>query len=138
MFYHTAFTHRVDWEPEYDAEAEQAMTEIVELWMAGNEWKHDDTTSPGELTFYNNDMELAVTAEGFRQNRFTMRDSSRSIEDDRDVILKDLEAKDYFETYCDWAVVRWHVCDHDESNRSGCGSWQTIHSHGDVPDEVPQ
>jgi len=29
MFYHTAFTHRVDWEPEYDAEAEQAMSENV-------------------------------------------------------------------------------------------------------------
>jgi len=29
MYYHTAFTHRVDWEPEYDAEAEQAMSEIV-------------------------------------------------------------------------------------------------------------
>jgi hypothetical protein len=29
MYYHTAFTHRVDWEPEYEAEAEQAMSEIV-------------------------------------------------------------------------------------------------------------
>jgi len=29
MYYHTAFTHRVDWEPEYDAEAEKAMSEIV-------------------------------------------------------------------------------------------------------------
>jgi len=29
MFYHTAFSHRVDWVPEYDAEAEQAMSEIV-------------------------------------------------------------------------------------------------------------
>jgi len=29
MYYHTHFTHRVDWEPEYDAEAEQAMSEIV-------------------------------------------------------------------------------------------------------------
>ena len=29
MYYHTAFTHRVDWNPEYDAEAEQAMAEIV-------------------------------------------------------------------------------------------------------------
>jgi hypothetical protein len=30
MYYHTAFTHRVDWVPEYDAEAEQAMSEIVD------------------------------------------------------------------------------------------------------------
>jgi len=29
MFYHTAFTHRVDWSPQYEAEAEQAMSEIV-------------------------------------------------------------------------------------------------------------
>jgi len=29
MFYHTAFTHRVDWEPEYDTEAAEAMSEIV-------------------------------------------------------------------------------------------------------------
>jgi len=29
MFYHTAFTHRVDWQPDYDAEAEQAMSENV-------------------------------------------------------------------------------------------------------------
>jgi len=29
MYYHTAFTHRVDWEPDYDAEAEEAMSEIV-------------------------------------------------------------------------------------------------------------
>jgi hypothetical protein len=29
MYYHTAFTHRVDWEPEYEAEAAEAMLEIV-------------------------------------------------------------------------------------------------------------
>jgi len=29
MLYHTAFTHRVDWEPEYDTEAAEAMSEIV-------------------------------------------------------------------------------------------------------------
>jgi hypothetical protein len=29
MYYHTTFTHRVDWEPDYDAEAEEAMSEIV-------------------------------------------------------------------------------------------------------------
>jgi len=29
MFYHTAFTHRVDWDPEYDTEAAEAMSEIV-------------------------------------------------------------------------------------------------------------
>jgi len=29
MFYHTRFTHRVDWNPEYEPEAEQAMSEIV-------------------------------------------------------------------------------------------------------------
>jgi len=29
MYYHTGFTHRVDWNPQYEAEAEQAMSEIV-------------------------------------------------------------------------------------------------------------
>jgi len=29
MFYHTAFTHRVDWNPEHDTEAAEAMSEIV-------------------------------------------------------------------------------------------------------------
>jgi len=29
MYYHEDMTHRVDWEPEYEAEAEQAMSEIV-------------------------------------------------------------------------------------------------------------
>lgn len=29
MYYHTAFTHRVDWEPEYEAEAAEAMSAIV-------------------------------------------------------------------------------------------------------------
>jgi len=29
MFYHTAFTHRVDWEPDYETEAAEAMSEIV-------------------------------------------------------------------------------------------------------------
>jgi hypothetical protein len=29
MFYHTAFTHRVDWNPEHEAEAEEAMSDHV-------------------------------------------------------------------------------------------------------------
>lgn len=29
MYYHTYYSHRVDWNPEYDAEAAQAMSEIV-------------------------------------------------------------------------------------------------------------
>jgi hypothetical protein len=29
MYYHTAFTHRVDWNPEHEPEAEEAMSEIV-------------------------------------------------------------------------------------------------------------
>jgi len=29
MYYHTAFTHRVDWNPQYEAEAAEAMSEIV-------------------------------------------------------------------------------------------------------------
>jgi len=30
MYYHTAFTHRVDWEPDYETEAAEAMSEIVD------------------------------------------------------------------------------------------------------------
>jgi len=29
MYYHEHYSHRVDWEPEYDAEAAEAMSEIV-------------------------------------------------------------------------------------------------------------
>jgi len=29
MYYHEDMTHRVDWAPEYEAEAEEAMSEIV-------------------------------------------------------------------------------------------------------------
>jgi len=35
MYYHEAMTHRVDWEPDHEAEAEQAMREVVERF---DEW----------------------------------------------------------------------------------------------------
>jgi len=30
MYYHEDMTHRVNWEPEYDAEAEQAMADVLD------------------------------------------------------------------------------------------------------------
>lgn len=42
----------------------------------------------------------------------------------------------YLRNYCDWAVVRAHICDHDESDKKGCGDWFELHRHGDIPSEV--
>lgn len=48
----------------------------------------------------------------------------------------------YLASYCDWWVVRSHVCDHDQSEKKGCGGWYTIDKSdnysgfSDVPSEV--
>lgn len=50
----------------------------------------------------------------------------------------------YLASYCDWWIVRAHVCDHDQNERRGCGSWFVVDSSNnysgqtDVPAEVPQ
>jgi len=42
----------------------------------------------------------------------------------------------YMESYCDWGIVRAHICDHNESEKKGCGSWFELYRFGNVPDEV--
>lgn len=44
----------------------------------------------------------------------------------------------YISSYCDWAIVAYHVCDHDEENSSHC-YWNepTYHpNEGSIPTDV--
>lgn len=61
--------------------------------------------------------------------RFSWGDNSKS------VLLDNLKA--YIDSYSDWAVIGYHVCDHDKegSERGGC-SWDDIIRQGNVPAEV--
>jgi len=47
MWYHTEFTHRVDWAYEHEAEAEQAMREVVDRFdgWEGTPYKLDLETA---------------------------------------------------------------------------------------------
>jgi hypothetical protein len=47
-------------------------------------------------------------------------------------------ATGFLNAYTDWAVVRAHVCSHNEpqDQRRGCGDWYIIHTHGDIPEEI--
>lgn len=36
----------------------------------------------------------------------------------------------------EWYEVRYHECDHDQADRSGCPSWSTERSNGTIPDDV--
>lgn len=35
-----------------------------------------------------------------------------------------------------WYRIKYHECDHDEENPSGCGGWQTEKEGGTVPSDV--
>lgn len=54
--------------------------------------------------------------------------------EDKSIILDQLDQ--YAAAYCDWHRLGYHVCDHDESDRSGC-SWDEIRENGTVPSNIP-
>jgi hypothetical protein len=41
----------------------------------------------------------------------------------------------YLGPYCDWGIVGYHICDHDEADRDGC-SWESVTEHGIIPEGV--
>mgnify|MGYP000182063460 CR=1 FL=1 len=49
-------------------------------------------------------------------------------------IIKD-QLWGYLTAYCDWGVLRYHVCDHDSENPTPC-EWEETNTHGAVPDGV--
>jgi hypothetical protein len=53
--------------------------------------------------------------------------------EDRAIIEDQLNG--YLGPYCDWGIVGYHVCDHDQDDRDGC-SWGSVTEHGAVPEEV--
>lgn len=54
--------------------------------------------------------------------------------DDKTSILDSIESDVVIDAK--WYEVRYHECDHDESNGNGCGDWVTERTKGTVPDDV--
>jgi hypothetical protein len=49
-------------------------------------------------------------------------------------IIKD-QLSGYMSAYCDWSILGYHVCTHDESTPQPCG-WDDVVRDGAVPAEV--
>jgi len=87
-----------------------------------------------------------VGASGFQQNRFMfegVKSEDRTSERDAKYIVSNLTGiTGYLASYCDWWMIRWHQCFHDEGK--GCSNWKVLDSsdsyseYENVPDEVPQ
>lgn len=54
--------------------------------------------------------------------------------EDKSIILDQLDG--YVSAYCDWSRLGYHVCDHDEDDRTGC-QWEEIRENGSVSSDVP-
>jgi hypothetical protein len=53
--------------------------------------------------------------------------------EDKSIIMDQLWG--YLTAYCDWALLGYHVCTHDEDNPQPC-EWGTVKTNGSVPGGV--
>lgn len=105
-------------------------------------WAEEELSDPSDQSI--EDMETGdtiVEAEGFRNNRFEIEDDSLDDPTDEASVLLDRLAGEtgYLNSYADWWIIFYHLCDHDEENRGGC-SWTTYDSSDNYSDaeNVPE
>lgn len=109
-------------------------------WTA---WTEEEVTDPKLQTFQDLKTGETVECHGFTSNRFEFEGGFGSPQEDAEYIMSQLMGEvGYLASYCDWWIVRWHQCFHDEGG--GCGDWIVIDSSNnysgqtDVPSEVSQ
>ena len=123
------------------------MDNYIGSWLTSwTAWTEEELDNPGSMQFSNIDGDNTVDASGFQQNRFLfegVESENRSPERDAKYIVSNLTGiTGYLASYCDWWVIRWHQCFHDENK--GCTSWKVLDSSDsysefqNVPSEVPQ
>jgi len=121
-----------------------SMDSFLSSWLTSwSAWEPEAHDEPQPLQFTNIETGNTVDAAGFQQNRFQWDDTGREPKADAEYIVSQLIGQTgYCASYCDWWIVRWHQCYHDENK--GCESWIVIDSSNnysgqtDVPSEVPQ
>ena len=123
------------------------MDNYIESWLTSwTAWTEEEVDNPSSMQFSNIGGDNTVDASGFQQNRFEFEgvgDGTRTVQEDAEYIVSNLIGQvGYLASYCDWWIVRWHQCYHDEDK--GCESWEVLDSSAnysgqtDVPSEVPQ
>jgi len=121
-----------------------SMDSYLSSWLTSwSAWEPEPHSEPSPMQFSNIETGETVDAAGFRQNRFQWDDTGREPQADAEYIVSQLTGQvGYLASYCDWWIVRWHQCYHEEDK--GCDSWVVIDSsnnysgQSDVPSEVPQ
>lgn len=121
-----------------------SMDDYLSTWLTNwSAWEPEPHSEPGPLQFSSIETGDTVDASGFQQNRFQWDDTGREPQADAEYIVSIITGETgYLASYCDWWIVRWHQCRHDEDK--GCDSYVVIDSSNnysgqtDVPSEVPQ
>lgn len=122
------------------SEMDNSLSDEVDSWTV---WNTNNQIVP-DTDYFKDSNGNIVEVSGFRTNRFELRDSSKSIQNDAESIVSNLTGSTgYLASYCDWWIVRWHPCRYDETNdTSDCGNWKILDMSNDytgyssVPDEV--
>jgi len=118
------------------------MDYFLESWLTSwTAWTEESVNNPGGITFSGFEYETEIQASGFQGNRFEWDDTGRAAREDAEFIASQLTGQvGYLASYCDWRVVRWHQCYHDDDK--SCDDWQVLDSSDnysgqeDVPSEV--
>jgi len=125
----------------------QSMDSYLSSWLTSwTAWTEETIDEPHSMTFTNIDSGTEVDASGFQQNCFMfegVKSEDRTPKRDAKYIVSNLTGiTGYLASYCDWWVIRWHQCFHDEGK--GCSNWKVLDSsnsyseYQNVPSEVPQ
>lgn len=119
------------------------MDDFLETWLTNWTAWTEEVNMP--KTFEEKDSRglKPINVSGFKENRFELEDTGRSPREDADFIMSQLTGRvGYLASYCDWWVVKWHECVHDENGEENCGKWKILDSSNnyssqqDVPAQV--
>lgn len=115
---------------------------VSDVLDQADEWSLQDIDYPQSRDFRESDYsDKVVSASGFSNNRFEWVDKTQEPQEDACTAIKEIINNiDQVNSLCDWWVLKWHKCYHDESK--DCTEWVVLDSSNnysevqDVPEEV--
>lgn len=119
-----------------------SMDSYLSSWLTSwTAWTEENVDSPSSFTEGGYDYP-EVDASGFERNRFEWDNKNgRTAQEDAEYIVSNLIGETgYLASYCEWWIVKWHECTHDETDE--CGETKILDSsnnysgQSDVPEAV--
>lgn len=107
---------------EYSESGGQSFNNWLSIWLTNMEpWSERENTTPTL-------QDGALVSEPHYRGELTFDWS-----EDKAIIMDQLWG--YLTSYCKWARLRYHVCDHDKSEPTPC-EWEVEQTHGTLPEGV--